>query len=71
MSAVMQAPLMIPPASPTWLQRLSALDRAQRIRLGAGAALLVVLAVAALVLNRQPDYRVLCPISTPRAAALF
>ena len=59
MSAVIQSPLMIPPASPTWLQRLSALDRAQRMRLGVGAALLVVLAVAALVLNRQPDYRVL------------
>ncbi len=59
MSAVIQAPMMIPPASPTWLQRLSALDRAQRMRLGAGAALLVVLAVAALVFNRQPDYRVL------------
>ena len=59
MSVVVQAPLMIPSASPTWLQRLSALDRAQRLRLGAGAALLVVLAVAALVLNRQPDYRVL------------
>lgn len=59
MSAVVQVPLMNPPAAPTWLRRLSALDRAQRMRLGAGAALLVVLAVAALVLNRQPDYRVL------------
>lgn len=50
---------MIPPAGPSGLQRLSALDRTQRMRLGAGVALLVVLAVAALVLNRQPDYRVL------------
>ncbi|NMM82245.1 flagellar M-ring protein FliF [Acidovorax sp. SRB_14] len=59
MSAVVDAPLMNPSASPTWLQRLSALDRAQRMRLGAGLALLVVAAVAALVLGRQPDYRVL------------
>ena len=50
---------MSPLASPTWLQRLAALDRAQRMRLGAGLALLVVAAVAALVLGRQPDYRVL------------
>jgi len=59
MSAVIEAPLMNPPSTPSWLQRLSALDRGQRLRLGAGAALLVALAVAALVLTRQPDYRVL------------
>lgn len=58
MSAVAEVPL-IPPASPNWLQRLSALDRAQRMRLGVGVALLVAAAIAAVVLGRQPDYRVL------------
>ncbi len=58
MSAVVEAPLT-PPASPTWLQRLSAMDRAQRMRLGVGVALLVAAAIAAVVLGRQPDYRVL------------
>lgn len=61
MSAVAEVPLnpLPTPASPNWLQRLSALDRAQRMRLGAGAALLVAAAVAAVVMGRQPDYRVL------------
>ncbi len=61
MSAVAEAPLnpLPTPASPNWLQRLSALDRAQRMRLGAGVALLVAAAVAAVVMGRQPDYRVL------------
>lgn len=58
MSAVAEIPLT-PPASPNWLQRLSALDRAQRMRLGVGVALLVAVAIAAIVLGRQPDYRVL------------
>ena len=47
------------PARPNWLQRLSSLDRGQRLRLGVGAALLVAAAVAAIVLGRQPDYKVL------------
>lgn len=59
MSAVAEVPVTPPPASPNWLQRLSALDRSQRIRLGAGIALLVVAAVAAMVMGRQPDYKVL------------
>ncbi|MBT9514168.1 MAG: flagellar M-ring protein FliF [Acidovorax sp.] len=61
MSAVAEVPLnpLPPPASPNWLQRLSALDRAQRMRLGVGAALLVAAALAAIVMGRQPDYRVL------------
>jgi flagellar M-ring protein FliF len=41
------------------MQRLSTLDRAQRLRLGVGVVLLVAAAIAALVLGRQPDYRVL------------
>lgn len=64
MSAVAEVPLapLAPPAatpSPNWLQRLTSLDRAQRMRLGVGVALLVAIAVAAIVLGRQPDYRVL------------
>lgn len=61
MSAVAEVPLnpLPMPASPNWLQRLSTLDRGQRLRLGAGAALLVAAAVAAIVLGRQPDYKVL------------
>lgn len=60
MSAVAEVPLA-PPVSPApnWLQRLSALDRAQRMRLGVGVALLVAVAIAAIVMGRQPDYRVL------------
>jgi len=59
MSAVAEIPLVTPAASPNWLQRLSTLDRAQRMRLGVGVALLVAAAIAAIVLGRQPDYRVL------------
>ena len=58
MSAVAEIPVTHP-ASAGWLQRLSTLDRAQRMRLGVGAALLVAVAIAAIVLGRQPDYRVL------------
>ena len=58
MSAVAEIPVT-PPASPNWLQRLSTLDRAKRMRLGVGVALLVAAAIAAIVLGRQPDYRVL------------
>jgi flagellar M-ring protein FliF len=60
MSAVAEIPVTPPvSASPNWLQRLSALDRAQRMRLGVGVALLVAVAIAAVVMGRQPDYRVL------------
>lgn len=60
MSAVAELPVVTPPAAgPSWLQRLGALDRAQRLRLGAGLALLVAAAIAAMVFSRQPDYRVL------------
>ena len=59
MSAVAEIPLATPSAGPSWLQRMSALDRAQRMRLGVGIALLVAFAVAAIVFGRQPDYRVL------------
>ncbi len=47
------------PASSPFAQRLSRLDRAQRLRLGLGIAILVVAGIVALVLSRQTDYKVL------------
>ncbi|SFE21596.1 flagellar basal-body MS-ring/collar protein FliF [Paracidovorax konjaci] len=61
MSAVAEIPV-VPPASPnapSLVQRFSALDRSKRLRFGAGVALLVAAVVAAVVFNRQPDYKVL------------
>ena len=61
MSVVAEAPLHPLPPAPgsSWAKRWSALDRAQRMRLGVGVALLVAAAMAAIVLGRQADYRVL------------
>ncbi|BDT70471.1 hypothetical protein os1_46640 [Comamonadaceae bacterium OS-1] len=56
MSAVAEIP--VPTLSPL-TQRLSHLDRTQRMRLGAGIALLVVGALVAVLMGRQPDYKVL------------
>lgn len=47
------------PTSPVWMQRLAAMDRAQRMRLAVGAVLLVGVLVAAVLYGRQADYRVL------------
>ena len=60
MSAVLEVPLSPPAAAaPSLLQRATALDRGQRMRLGAGLALLVIAALAALLLTAKPDYKVL------------
>ena len=60
MSAIAELPATATPsARPVWLQRLSALDSGQRLRLGGGVALLVAAVLVALMLNRQPDYKVL------------
>ena len=61
MSAIAELPANANPPStrPVWLQRLSALDNGQRLRLGGGVALLVGAVLVALMLNRQPDYKVL------------
>jgi flagellar M-ring protein FliF len=56
--SMMSAVAEIPAGSPL-TQRLANLDRPQRMRLAAGAALLVVGAIAAMVMGRQPDYKVL------------
>jgi len=57
MSAVAEipaAPLPSPLAT-----RLQNLDRTQRLRLGIGIALLVVVAIVGLVMGRTPEYRIL------------
>ncbi len=54
MSAVPATPLNL-----TVLQRLAGLDRAQRLRLGVGIALLVAIGVIGLVMGRQAEWRVL------------
>jgi flagellar M-ring protein FliF len=56
MSAVAEIPA--PTLSPL-TQRLSNLDRTQRMRLGAGIALLVVGVLVVMLMGRQPDYKVL------------
>jgi flagellar M-ring protein FliF len=60
MSAVAQLPAsaVVPSAAP-WAGRLATLDRGQRLRLAVGAAVLVAVAIAAIVIGRQPDWRVL------------
>ena len=60
MSAVAEIPLNANSlAKPAWLQRLTGLDRGQRLRLGLGVVLLLAAIAAAVLLNRQPDYKVL------------
>ena len=63
MSAVAEipaGPLGTPHPEPSPLvQRLAKLDRAQRMRLGAGVALLVLVVLVGLVMGRQTDYRTL------------
>lgn len=63
MSAVAEVPLaataVTAPPSPPWAQRLASLDRKQRLRLAIGIALVVAIGIAAIVMGRQPDWRVL------------
>jgi flagellar M-ring protein FliF len=63
MSAVAEipaGPLGAPqPEGSPLVQRLAKLDRAQRMRLGLGIALLVIVAIVGLVMGRQSEYRVL------------
>ncbi|QHI97946.1 flagellar basal body M-ring protein FliF [Xylophilus rhododendri] len=60
-TAVAELPVPAAPAAalPAWAERLSKLDRAQRIRLGLGVAVLVIAGIAGIVMGRAPDYRVL------------
>lgn len=60
MSAVAELPAApVVPATPAWVERLSKLDRAQRIRLGLGVALLVIAGIAGTIMGKQAEYRVL------------
>ena len=60
MSAVAQIPAaVITPTAAPWAGRLATMDRGQRMRLAVGAAVLIAVAVAAIVIGRQPDWRVL------------
>lgn len=60
MSAVAELPAApVAPATPAWVERLSKLDRAQRIRLALGVALLVIAGVAGTIMGKQAEYRVL------------
>ncbi len=60
MSAVAEVPVTPPPAaSAGWQQRLSALDRGARLRLGAAALLALAVLAAMFYYGRQPEYRVL------------
>ena len=47
------------PVNPSLAQRVSFLDQGNRLRLGLGIALLVVVAVVGLVMGRQAEWRVL------------
>ena len=58
MSAVAEISVPTATAAP-WSRRLAGLQPRQRLRLAIGAALLVALAIAAVVIGRQPDWRVL------------
>jgi flagellar M-ring protein FliF len=65
MSAVAQVPVAENPppavtqAPASWQQRISDMDRGQRLRWGAVAAVAVAAVAAAFFFSRQPDYRVL------------
>ena len=48
-----------PPRQSAFGAGLARLDRSQKIRLGAGAAVLVAIALALFFMSRQPDWRVL------------
>jgi len=47
------------PINPTFAQRLVGLDQAQKMRLGVGIVLFVVIGVVGLVMGRQAEWRVL------------
>ncbi len=49
----------VQPPQTGWRQRLAALDRTQRIKLGVGVFLLLAMLLGAAFYGRQPDYRVL------------
>ena len=58
MSAVAEIPVPIATAAP-WSRKFEGMQPRQRIRFAVGIALLVAVAIAAIVIGRQPDWRVL------------
>nr|WP_319564021.1 flagellar basal-body MS-ring/collar protein FliF [uncultured Rhodoferax sp.] len=54
----MTAALAIP-VNPTFFQRLAGLDQAQKLRLGVGIVLFVVIGIVGLMMGRQAEWRVL------------
>ena len=58
MSAVAEIPVPIATAAP-WSRKFEGMQPRQRIRFAVGVALLVAIAIAAIVIGRQPDWRVL------------
>jgi flagellar M-ring protein FliF len=71
MSAVAELPAVplgasMPGASSVWPRRLASLDRGQRMRLGLGIALLVIVVIGGLVMGRQAEWRVLFANLTDR-----
>ncbi|RZI75155.1 MAG: flagellar basal body M-ring protein FliF [Variovorax sp.] len=58
MSAVAEIPVPLATTAP-WSRKLAGLDQRQRMRFAVGVVLLVGVAIAAIVIGRQPDWRVL------------
>ncbi len=58
MSAVAEIPIPLATTAP-WSRKLASLDTRQRMRFAIGVVLLVGVAIAAIVIARQPDWRVL------------
>ncbi|AMM25029.1 flagellar basal-body MS-ring/collar protein FliF [Variovorax sp. PAMC 28711] len=58
MSAVVEIPVPLATTAP-WSRKLASLDSRQRMRFAIGVVLLVGVAIAAIVIGRQPDWRVL------------
>ncbi len=58
MSAVAEIPVPLATTAP-WSRKLASLDSRQRMRFAIGVVLLVGVAIAAIVIGRQPDWRVL------------
>ncbi|RYZ02881.1 MAG: flagellar M-ring protein FliF, partial [Comamonadaceae bacterium] len=58
MSAVAEIPVPLATTAP-WSRKLAGLDPSQRMRFAVGVVLLVAVAIAAIVIGRQPDWRVL------------
>ncbi len=59
MSAVAEIPVVNTNPSTSVMEKLSKLDRSQRMRMGIGVALLVLLCIAGIFFSQKTDYKVL------------